>query len=234
MKIKHLEYGVFSGIENMAEDWRLLEISENQGISFFRCYGWCAPAITIGHHQKIDNTINIQFCQNKKIDIIKRPTGGKAIFHNNDFTFAVILNKNIAIENLTLQNAYALVNTALFQTLKKFSCAIEIIEKSFDRNKIKDPICFNYSYNHEIIANDKKLVGIAQRRLKNAALIQGNIHLTIDFDLYAKIFYTDKEPLKSKFCALSEILDLSNFDILKFEKVFFEKFREMLDYKRNK
>src|SRR5437870_13135127 len=86
--------GTLDGAANMAVDAVLLgEVERFPGArTVVRFYGWRRPAISLGRNQKVENAVDVDYCRANGIDIVQRPTGGRAVLHDDELTYAVISN----------------------------------------------------------------------------------------------------------------------------------------------
>src|SRR5258708_6787672 len=80
------------GAYHMARD---LEIAENlrddpTAPNVLRLYSWKPYCISLGYQQD-ESVINAEACKKAGIDIIKRPTGGRAVYHAEELTYAIIM-----------------------------------------------------------------------------------------------------------------------------------------------
>src|SRR5438034_11492928 len=76
--------GAIDGENNMAMDAGLLDqIDQSSNIrTIVRFYGWRKPTISLGRNQKIENAVDAGYCLANGIDIVHRPTGGRAVLHD--------------------------------------------------------------------------------------------------------------------------------------------------------
>ncbi|HCP34453.1 MAG TPA: hypothetical protein DIT94_08705, partial [Deltaproteobacteria bacterium] len=79
-----------SGPFNMAVDFQLLEQFKPGKTPIFRLYSWQRPTLSLGRNEKIDEGINLDSCRKQRIPLIRRMTGGKAVLHHSDLTYAII------------------------------------------------------------------------------------------------------------------------------------------------
>jgi lipoate-protein ligase A len=177
MKWKFLDSGVNSGKFNMDFDVFLAE-NFGQGNAFLRLYRWNPYCISIGTNQSIED-IDLDKTRYHQIDVVKRPTGGRAILHSQEITYSVIY----PIEpTSSAKNIYNEINLALLKGLINFDSRLNVIDlehnqpdfKEFYKSEIS-AICFAISAKSELNYNGKKLVGSAQRKLGNIILQHGSI-----------------------------------------------------------
>ena len=177
MNWKFLNSGVNSGKFNMEFDVFLADNFE-QGNAILRLYRWNPYCISLGANQSFED-IDTSKTRYHQIDVVKRPTGGRAILHSQELTYSVIY----PIEPKTsAKNIYNEINLALRKGLINFDARLNAIDlehsqpdfKEFYKSEIS-AICFAVSAKSELNYNGKKLVGSAQRKLGNVILQHGSI-----------------------------------------------------------
>src|SRR5256712_12641919 len=86
--------GTLDGAANMAVDAALLgEVERFPGArTVVRFYAWRRPTVSLGRNQKVENAVDVDYCRVSGIDIVHRPTGGRAVLHDDELTYAVISN----------------------------------------------------------------------------------------------------------------------------------------------
>lgn len=174
---KFLDSGVNSGKFNMDFDIFLAEnLAQNNAI--LRLYRWNPYCISLGANQSFDD-VNLNEARYKQIDVVKRPTGGRAILHSEELTYSVVYHID---QNTSAKNLYNEINLALKKGLIKFDSVLSEIElehsqpnfKEFYKSEIS-AICFAVSAKSELNLRGKKLVGSAQRKIGNVILQHGSI-----------------------------------------------------------
>ena len=92
--LRIIPFECFSGIQNMSLDYYYSRLVEETNIPILRFYGWQPFCLSLGHHQTT-TIIDRNMVDRKEIDIVRRPTGGSAIYHANELTYSFILPKSI-------------------------------------------------------------------------------------------------------------------------------------------
>ena len=177
MKWKFLNSGVNSGRFNMDFDLFLAENAQPE-TAYLRLYQWHPYCISLGANQSEDE-IDLKKTKYDMIDVVKRPTGGRAILHSMELTYSVIYPIN---ENTSAKNLYNKINLALRKGLIFFDPKLNDIElehnqpdfKQFYKSDIS-AVCFAVSARSELNLYGKKLVGSAQRKLGKVILQHGSI-----------------------------------------------------------
>ncbi|MCX5883914.1 MAG: hypothetical protein NTU74_19585 [Deltaproteobacteria bacterium] len=107
-----LDTGILPGALNMGIDQALLEMhAAGESPPTLRFYQWQPPAVSLGYFQK-QHGLNLSACRDLGLDVVRRPTGGRAVLHVNDLTYSVIAGAGENIP-LSLPAAYGLLCEAL-------------------------------------------------------------------------------------------------------------------------
>jgi lipoate-protein ligase A len=177
MKWHFLNTGKSSGSFNMDFDLNLAQTCKPDE-AFFKLYQWQPYCISLGANQSFDD-INIAKAHLDNIEVVKRPTGGRAILHSEEITYSVVM----PISNLlTPRQIYEKISTALIQGLELYNpiladSELEKMEPDFPA-LLKQPsgvLCFGSSAKNEVKFAGKKIIGSAQRKLKSVILQHGSI-----------------------------------------------------------
>ena len=192
-----------NGAFNMALDSFLLENPPDHPL--LRFYSWCPPAITIGYNQR-SLYFNKEKCEQLGIDVIRRPTGGRAVYHNREITYSVIIPNNSHLFDLSINELHKAISTAIVTGLQQLGLPVRLRQKRSNKKRTPKDMnpCFESTSRFEICIENRKLVGSAQRKTRHAALQQGSIllkdeqsilfRLLTDNDL--QLFETNKPPLE--------------------------------------
>jgi len=166
-----------SGKFNMDFD-SFLSQNCNEDEAFFRIYRWEPYSISIGANQNLDE-INVDKANSDNIDVVKRPTGGRAILHSEELTYSLILPIKFG---LSAREVYNKTSTALALGLgiyddKLKSVVLESLQSDFgiQLTKPSGTLCFSSIAKSEVKFNGKKLIGSAQRKMNNSLLQHGSI-----------------------------------------------------------
>lgn len=167
---------------NMALDEVLFESAEGMDRQLWRLYLWDPPAVSIGRNQKVRESVNLDILKRDKIEMVRRPTGGRAIWHCGDVCFT---HCGISPSEGESMSAFKDDYIRTAETLVRFLDALGIraqispghAPSGSVRGAFKSP-CFMSSGRYEITIGGKKIAGIAQYRTGNRFLIQGSIRLS--------------------------------------------------------
>jgi lipoyl(octanoyl) transferase len=177
MKWRLINSGFNTGEINMQFDIALAK-SLPLGEAVLRLYRWKPYCISLGANQDKDS-INLKKAFENKIDVVKRPTGGRAILHAEELTYSVAYP---ASGELSPKQLYSEINLALKKGLTFYNADLVEVELENQQTDFpefykeeKSTLCFAASAKSELNFNRKKLVGSAQRKMKKSFLQHGSI-----------------------------------------------------------
>lgn len=186
MKWYLLNTGSNTGRFNMDLDVELARKCQ-EGEAFLRFYRWQPYCISLGANQKFED-INTENTHAARLDVVKRPTGGRAILHAEEITYSVILP---AASGVSSTEIYRRISLALVCGLSLYDdklkdVELETIQPDF-ASLLKDPsgvVCFGSTAKSEVKYHGRKLIGSAQRKmgkslLQHGSLLCGNYHLRL-------------------------------------------------------
>lgn len=147
-----------------------------------RLYSWKPYAISLGYQQD-EAAIDKDACAKEGVDIIRRPTGGRAVYHSEELTYAVIMRFEpgegiYAVHNKIAESLLELLQPFCDNKLELTSTSKTTpIREAYKPGTLTNIACFTSTARYEITHNGKKVVGSAQRRFGNAVLQHGSILL---------------------------------------------------------
>lgn len=164
MQWQFLHTGFSAGARNMEFDVELARQAAAGGnASTVRVYGWNPPAISLGWNQSWDE-IRLDRAEAAGIDVVRRPTGGRGILHENELTYSVVMRAHDA----NIPSVYGRISEAIVEGLRMLGvdASLERSQPHFPSlyRKAESAACFVSSARNEITVGGKKLVGSAQRR----------------------------------------------------------------------
>jgi len=177
------------GAWNMAVDEAILEaVGRGDSLPTLRLYDWKPACLSLGYAQPFTD-VDIPRLQEHEWDMVRRLTGGRAVLHTDEITYAVIAPINEPRVAGTLLESYSRLAAALVVALQLLSLPVEVQEHASPvqesglprtRNKTPNPVCFEVPSKYEITIGGKKLVGSAQARRKEGILQHGSLPLAGD------------------------------------------------------
>ncbi len=183
-KVYCFDSGLHTGEENMEFDRRLMasfldgRFHERFGHNscLWRFYGWHPFAVTLGYNQDVSG-IDAEKCRSAGIDVVRRPTGGRAVFHAEEFTYSFFAESLAPNSEL-----YRMVHEVIKLALEDLGVHAEFCRSTLARQSGASHSgtvsCFTASAKYELQVGGKKLVGSAQRRTRNVLLQHGSLPLS--------------------------------------------------------
>jgi lipoate---protein ligase len=174
-----------SGAQQMAIDrWLLDRHCQGEHPPTLRFYDWEPVAISLGYHQKQYpaqwETLQWDDCP---IELVKRPTGGRAVLHQGDLTYAIITSGLSAKR----RESYEQICRFLIQGWQ--ALGVELHYGDAGRGYIQNPNCFGTATAADLVMSDgAKFIGSAQLHQSGAILQHGSMRLAQDADLFEQVF----------------------------------------------
>ena len=188
--------------ENMRRDAALLaslEASEPLPSAVLRLFRFAPHGITLGHSQKAEQVLDLDRCRLDGVPWAVRPTGGRAIFHAEEWTYSLAAAIEDPLWGGTLSQAYDRAATLVLRSLVRLGVPATLAARGVEARSgaadgrhappragdaappaARDPsraACFASTARHEIVLAGRKLAGSAQRRGARALLQQGSVLL---------------------------------------------------------
>jgi lipoyl(octanoyl) transferase len=186
-----------SGAWNMAVDESILDaVGRGDVLPTLRLYAWEPPCLSLGYAQPMSD-IDLQGIHSLGWDLVRRPTGGRAILHTDELTYSIIGSHNETLLNGSLLESYSKIAQGLLTALEELGVQASIAPddntSSLPIKKGQEAICFESPSKFEITVNHKKLIGSAQARRKEGILQHGTLPLHGDITRITKGLAYSKE-----------------------------------------
>jgi len=170
-------YQEYTGLFNMtADEWLSRQLGKWLDRPVLRFFGWQPYCVSLGYHQKTEE-IDLDRCEEASVHVVRRPTGGRAIFHSEELTYSVIY----PFEKVELSDFYRLVHLPFVKALNELEIPATFNSAQIDfRNfyrKDKSAACFAIAAKYEVEIDRRKLIGSAQRVFENSILQHGSLLL---------------------------------------------------------
>ncbi|MBL5766230.1 octanoyltransferase [Heyndrickxia sporothermodurans] len=194
-----IDSGVQSPVFNMAMDEVLLDWHSRDLIPpVLRFYTWDPAALSLGHFQKTTGRINTQAAKEKGIDIVRRPTGGLAVLHDQELTYSMIISEKHEKMSPSIIETYRVLSQGILEGYRKLGISAELAVPNTPIGKSGTAVCFEESSWYELEIDGKKAAGSAQTRQKGVVLQHGSIPMEIDIDTLYDLFVFPNEKVKNK------------------------------------
>lgn len=170
-----------TGAWNMAVDEAVLEaVATGKQYPTLRFYGWNPGAVTIGYFQSLQEEVDTQKCQSEKIDVIRRITGGGAVFHDKEITYSFIVKEEDGLIVKDILASYKQICQGIISGLEMLGITSQFI-----------PI-------NDLVVNNKKISGNAQTRKQKTILQHGTVLLDVDVKKMFSLLKVPDEKIRDK------------------------------------
>lgn len=182
---------------NMAMDEALLNWHSRGDIPpVLRFYSWAPAGISVGFFQKVKDTIDIKNAEKYGIPLVRRQTGGKAVLHDQELTYSILIAEAHADMPKSVKEAYLILSKGLIEGYRVLGIEAELahpVSKSSG-----SAVCFEEPSWYELTVEGKKAAGSAQTRKKGVILQHGSVPLTMDEQKLFELFIYPNEHMKEK------------------------------------
>ena len=179
-----LETGYGQAAFNMGLDEAVLEsVATGAQLPTLRLYGWNPAAISLGYFQKMEEEVDVEACRRAGVDIVRRITGGGAVFHEAEVTYSIVIPEGHPLAPPSIAESYGILCAGIIEGLKPFG-----LEAAFA------PI-------NDILVAGRKISGNAQTRKRGCLLQHGTVLLAVDPEMMFSLLKVPKEKSLGKLIA---------------------------------
>ncbi len=183
------------GAWNMALDEAILQfVAEGKTLPVLRLYAWQPACLSLGYAQPVKD-VDFQNLVEHGWELVRRPTGGRAILHTDELTYAVIAPQTEPRVAGSILESYRRLSMALVEALHLLGLPATA-DKEYplpDGSQPNAAVCFEVPSNYEITVNGKKLIGSAQARRYKGVLQHGSLPLFGDLTRITQALRFDTE-----------------------------------------
>jgi lipoate-protein ligase A len=200
----------------MALDEAILEaVGRGASLPTLRFYAWDPPCVSLGVAQPFHD-VDLKRLRAKQWHLVRRSTGGRAILHTDELTYAVIApidNPHLAGGVL---DSYRHLSAGLVAGLQHMGMSVEIeSEKQLTEDERGNPVCFQAPSAYEITVGQRKLIGSAQVRRRYGILQHGTLPLKGDITRICEVLQFSSEEgrtsaadaLRNRAATVEDLLD---------------------------
>ncbi|WP_018962722.1 lipoate--protein ligase family protein [Coprothermobacter platensis] len=183
------------GSLNMALDYVMLQHLQEEEQVILRFYTWCPPTVSVGLFQEWHHDVSYP--------VVRRPTGGKAVLHDGDLSYALVAPLN-GFGNSVLETYY-LVSEGLIDGLGLLGVSADFLQAPLPAKDDPDG-CFIHESGHEIGIWGRKVIGSAQARKPWGFLQHGSILVEPIYEHMSNLFGVSEEEVREHCIALKDLL----------------------------
>ncbi len=232
---RFIDTGIDNGFSNMAIDEAMLG-AHHHGFAppTLRVYRWSPLTLSLGYFQNLERDVDQKRCSELGIDIVRRPTGGRAVLHHNELTYSIVASEKYGLPN-SVEQSYRLLSQGLITTYRILG--LEVCLVPYERG-LSSAACFTSAGSADLTFQGRKIAGSAQFRKGDSVLQHGSLPISLDHQLLSSILkfpsITVREKVLTAFnqkvTSISEILG-SQIGWQDLKEALFEGFQQALNIK---
>jgi lipoate-protein ligase A len=199
-----LDSGSGSPSYNMALDEALIKWHKACEIPpIIRFYTWQPATLSIGYFQKAEKEIDFVEVKKQNIGFVRRPTGGRAVLHEHELTYSVIVNEEYPDMPSNVTEAYRVISEGILLGFRNLGLDANFSVPNTEKEKaaLKEPrssVCFDAPTWYELVVEGRKVAGSAQTRKNGVILQHGSILLDLDDEKLFSLFLFKNERIKER------------------------------------
>lgn len=159
-----------------------------------RCYSWKPSTLSLGHSQAHSEAVAERAAAQGR-PVVRRETGGRAVLHDEELTYCVAIPADSPFHSSSLPAAYQAINHALAEGLRRAGLAVELESRKVDLaaayRKETGGLCFAATAQSEVLWDGRKLIGSAQRQLREGLLQHGSLIIGPGHMRIGELFFSE-------------------------------------------
>ena len=171
----------------------LMSVTAEEAPPTLRLYAWDPPCLSIGYAQPVAD-VDQKMLTKFGWDLVRRPTGGRAILHTDELTYAVVATSIDQHIGGGVLETYQRISRGLVASLTLLGMSVEVQpDLSIPEDQRSNPVCFQVPSAYEVTVNGRKLIGSAQVRRRGGVLQHGSLPLRGDITRICKVLRFEDE-----------------------------------------
>ena len=188
----------------MALDEALMESVREGGAPMLRFYRWSPPCLSLGRNQPAAGLYDTDRIERLGLDVVRRPTGGRAVLHHRELTYSLIMREGVLGP---AKRAYSTINAGLADGLRRLGVPVALQPAGAQRAAVPSLApCFREPAEGEVVAGGRKLIGSAQYSEAGVTLQHGSL-LFADDQSTVRSLLRDPAPEEDPPAVLESFLD---------------------------
>lgn len=181
----------------------LIHVANKQVLPTIRFYAWERPTLSMGYFQRFTRDVDEAALQVRNFDVVRRMTGGRAVLHDRELTYSVIVPGDHEWAQVSVTESYRHLSYGLRDGFRNLGVEAEIVsladEKERDKySSVGSAACFDSPSWYELVVGGKKIAGSAQVRAHGGLLQHGSLLLDLDIDDLFSVLKFGNERFKQR------------------------------------
>jgi len=180
--------GPVDGAHNMAIDRAVLHAhAAGESLPTLRLYRWRVPTVTLGRFQKLDD-VDVELCARLGIDVVRRPTGGRGVLHDDELTYSVVAGTADGLPR-GVAASYRVLCGALVEAYRELGVDAGLTPRAHGDKAAG--ACYLHATSADLSLGAAKLSGSAQVWHRDSCLQHGSFVRSRDVSREARVFKLD-------------------------------------------
>lgn len=219
MNWRIINSGIATAATNMAIDEAiLLAHSAGKVPPTLRFYGWQPAAVSLGYFQRAMSEIDLERCKERNVDVVRRLTGGRAVLHDAELTYSIVVQEEYPLIPKTITASYRYFSEGLLAGLETLGIeakmTVPIAAYGQRKKQPTSAACFDAPSHYEVTVHGRKLVGSAQVRKNGVILQHGSVLLRFSAEQFVELLRMSSaekreettQMLKGRATSIEEVL----------------------------
>ncbi len=192
------------GATNMAIDVAMVEaVAAGMAPPTVRFYRWDPPCLSLGRRQPLEE-VDLPRCRMDGVEVVRRPTGGRAILHANELTYSLVFPETDPRAAGGVLETFRRFAEAFAQALRELGVSEVALAPRLDpASRGEGFVCFEVPTDYELTIRGRKIMGSAQWRHRGVVLQHGSLPLEGDPGAIAAYLKNGPDPERLRRRAIS-------------------------------
>lgn len=199
---RFVDTGSQSPAMNMAIDEAIFRMHhEGKVPPTLRFYSWEPATLSIGYFQQAMKEVDLDRVKELKIGFVRRPTGGRAVLHDRELTYSIIVSEQVPFIPPTVTESYRYFSEGLLRGFRHLELPAEMVhhgKKEPEEKGLSTAACFDSPSWYELVLGDRKIAGSAQMRANGVILQHGSILIDLDADLLFSLLRFPSDEVRER------------------------------------
>lgn len=193
----------------MAVDEMLLDGIQADVPYTLRFYTWRVPTVSLGYMQPWRQGVDVELARRLDVDLVRRPTGGRAVLHNDELTYSLVGPSDYGPLAGGVVETYRRLAEGLCRGLRHFGADVDVVRPVGKQGRPgRTGACFSSRSRYELTYGHRKLVGSAQRRSDGRVLQHGSMPIGRPDARFWRVLGADGAEAAAATASLGEVLGL--------------------------
>ncbi len=189
---------------NMAADEYFFRMAVRTDRPVLRLYTWSPPGISLGYAQKPERHIDVSACRKDGVGIVRRLTGGKAVYHDRELTYSVTGPISAFPFNTELLTCYRHIAHAFIAAFSQLDIPATLAGEHIRAARVGMTSCFAQPSAFEVLVHGRKILGSAQKRTRDGVLQHGSLLMEYEHGKWVKYMLRNADNIQERITSIRQ------------------------------